>query len=325
MNTRAQVDGVPTTQADDPAPPGDGAAGRDDRPEVVIEACTPWPVVLKELWAQRELLYIFTWRDVKVRYKQTAVGVVWVVLQPALMMVIFTFTFGRLLGFRSGPIPYPIFVYAGLLPWLLFSTAVASAANSVVASEHLVTKIYFPRLAIPLASVGASLLDFFVAFGFLLVLMVYYRDRVELTWAVALVPLGVMVVLVAAVGVGTLLAALNVVYRDVRYAVPFLLQAWLFATPAIYMDVSPRPPPAPSAEARPAGEQGAAAEGGAPEDSLFFNLNPMNGPIRFLRAATLGGPLPWRSLGISAALIAVLFVVGCWYFRRTEDRFADII
>jgi lipopolysaccharide transport system permease protein len=255
-----------------------------------------------ELWQFRELVYFLIWRDVKIRYKQTVLGAAWAILQPLMMMVIFTIFFGRMAGLSSGDLPYPLFAFAGLLPWTFFSTAISNANNSVVGSEKLITKIYFPRLAIPFGSVGAAVVDFLIAFGMLLVLMAWYG--VVPGSGLLLAPFVFAVILLAALGIGTALAALTVAYRDFRYVVPFLVQVWMFATPTIYMQPS----------------QGA-------QDGLrsLLALNPMTGLIAAFRAACLGGPIHWGSFAISTGCVAVMFLIGCLYFRRVEDSFADII
>jgi lipopolysaccharide transport system permease protein len=218
------------------------------------------------------------------------------------MMVVFTIFFGRMAGLPSGDLPYPLFVYAGLLPWTFFATAMANAGNSVVGSERLITKIYFPRLAIPFASVGAAIVDFAIAFGLLVVLMLYYGLMPGVGLLLAPVVLGILIL--AATGVGTLLAALNVAYRDFRYVIPFLVQVWMFATPAIYMQL---------------GEESPA------HVKTVLVVNPLNGLVAAFRAATLGGPLPWGDLAISFGCALLLSLTGCLYFRKVEDGFADIV
>jgi lipopolysaccharide transport system permease protein len=214
--------------AERPAPAG--------RPITVIIPPRAWQLInLSELWEHRELIYLMAWRDIKVRYKQTVLGAAWAVLQPALMMVVFTVFFGRLAKVPSGDLPYPLFAYAGLLPWTFFATAIANAGNSVIGSERLITKIYFPRLAVPFAAVGAAVVDLAVAFGLLIAMMLYYG--IAPGPGLLLVPVLVGLMILAAVGVGTLLAALNVSYRDFRYVIPFLVQLWMFATPSVYMQV----------------------------------------------------------------------------------------
>jgi len=269
----------------------------------LIEPPNGWQLInVSELWKFRELLFFLVWRDVKVRYKQTLLGAAWAILQPAMMMVVFTIFFGRLAKVPAGDLPYPLFVYAGLLPWSFFSTAISSAAQSVVGSERLITKIYFPRLAIPFSAVGAAVVDFAIAFGLLLVLMAWYR--VPPTWNVLLVLPIFLCVALAAAGVGTLLASLNVAYRDFRYVVPFLVQVWMFATPTIYMDPK--------------------ANG---EGTLYqlLTANPLTALIGSFRAAVLGGAISWGPLAIATGLSIAMFLGGCLYFRRVEDSFSDII
>jgi lipopolysaccharide transport system permease protein len=282
-----------------PAP----VAGPATQPHTVIEPPRSWQLInASELWKFRELLFFLVWRDVKVRYKQTLLGAVWAILQPALLMVVFTIFFARMAKLPAGDLPYPLFVYAGLLPWTFFSTAIAQAAQSVVSSERLITKVYFPRLAIPFAAIGAAVVDSAIAFGFLLALMAWYQ--IPPTWTVLLAPLVMLLMLLAAAGVGTLLAALNVAYRDFRYVVPFLIQVWMFATPTIYMD--------PQAN-------------GAGRLDYLLAANPLSPLVAAFRAAVLGGDIPWPGLAIAAASSLALFLIGCLYFRRVEDGFSDII
>jgi lipopolysaccharide transport system permease protein len=284
-----------------------------------------------ELWRFRELIYFLTWRDVKVRYKQTLLGAAWAILQPLLMMFIFTIFFGRLAGVPSGGFPYPLFAYAGLLPWSFFSTAIANAGNSVVGSERLITKIYFPRLAVPFAAVGAAVADFLMAFGLLIAMMLYYR--VAPGWGLLLVPAIFGAILLAALGVGTLLAALNVAYRDFRYVIPFLVQIWMFATPSIYMEIVDEPAAAANASvslattpAAPASGSPATVKGSSSRlVRAALALNPMTGLISAFRASVLGGAIPWGKLAASMTCAVLGFVVGSIYFRRVEDSFADII
>ncbi len=285
-----------------------------------------------ELWQYRELVYFLTWRDVKVRYKQTLLGAAWAILQPLLMMVIFTIFFGRLAGVPSGGFPYPLFAYAGLLPWTFFSTAIANAGNSVVGSERLVTKIYFPRLAIPFAAVGAAVADFVIAFGLLIAMMVYYRAAPGP--GLLLVPAIFGAILLAGLGVGTLLAALNVAYRDFRYVIPFLVQIWMFATPSVYMEIVVEPAAVASASVSSATTPAAAPAASSPAPAkrsgsglvrAALALNPMNGLISAFRASVLGGTIPWGKLAAAMTCAVLVFVGGCIYFRRVEDSFADII
>jgi len=294
---------------------------------------------VQELWKSRELLFFLTWRDVMVRYKQTVLGAAWAILQPAMMMVVFTIFLGQMARVDSGDLPYPVFVYAGLLPWTFFATAISNAGNSVVGSAQMVSKIYFPRLLIPFASVAAAVVDFLIAFLLLAGLMLYYG--IAPGWGLLLVPLLLALAVIAAVGVGALLAALNVAYRDFKYTIPFLVQIWMFATPTVYMNVETRetaarqtqaagaagqPPDAGGATAGQPGTGRRAGETMVPGwVKTALRLNPMTDLIGFFRAAVLGGPLPWARLGTSVAVICVVFVVGLMYFRRVESTFADII
>lgn len=306
-------------------------------PPLVITAHRGWQLInVAELWRYRELLYFLAWRDVKVRYKQTLLGAAWAVIQPFMMMVVFTIFLSRMAHMSSGDFPYPVFVYAGLLPWTFFSTAISNAGNSVVGSERLITKIYFPRLAIPFASVAAAIVDFLIAFVVLLGMMLWYR--IAPTWGLLMVPVLLVLLALAATGVGTLLAALNVAYRDFRYVIPFLAQLWMFATPTVYMQPSehstePKPVAASTVVARD-GDHTAerssavptATQGAVPDDiQHLLNLNPLTGLIGCFRAATLGGEMPWGQLAYSSGGVVVLFLAGCFYFRRVEDSFADVI
>lgn len=271
--------------------------------ETVIEPPRSWQLLnVRELWQFRELIFFLAWRDVKVRYKQTLLGAAWAVLQPALMMVVFTIFFSRMAGLSTGDVPYPLFAFAGLLPWTFFATALTNGGNSVIGSERLITKIYFPRLAIPFASIGAATVDFAIAFAILLLLMPFWGFWPTAT--LLLVPLIFFIILLAALGMGTLLAALNVYYRDFRYVIPFLVQVGMFATPTVYMQPS-------------GNETGIRA--------LLMAANPMTSLIAAFRAAVLGGNIPWSSVGISTAMAVLLFLAGCLYFRRVEADFADNI
>ena len=243
----------------------------------------------------------------KVRYKQTLLGAAWAVLQPLLMTVVFTIGFGAVMNIPAPPGyegQYPLFVFAALLPWTFFATAVGNAGNSVVGSERLITKIYFPRLAIPFATVGAALVDLIVAAGMLAALMLWYHRPPD--WGtLVLAPLFVALMTLLAVGVGTFLAALNVSYRDFKYVIPFMVQVWMYATPTIYTQPN-------------AGSLGGAVR-------LLIAVNPMTSLISGFRAAVLGGPIDWPTVGVAAAVSVVAFVGGCLYFRRVEDSFADLI
>ena len=274
-----------------------------DLPVVDIQPSKGWvPLKLRELWHYRELLYFLTWRDVKIRYKQTALGAAWAILQPFMQMIVFSIFFGKLGGMdtRTGGIPYPIYVYAGLLPWTFFANAVSNSSNSLVSSANLISKVYFPRLVVPIASVGAALVDLGISFVIYLVLMLVYR--VEVSWQILLVPLFVVGTIVASAGVGTLLSALTVAYRDFRYVVPFMLQLWMFVTPVIYpLSIVPE------------------------RWRWVLAINPMTGLISGFRAALLSEAVDWTGVSISLAVCAVSFLAGVTYFRRVERRFADII
>ena len=330
------------TQAQSPstATPGGVASSRRptpalqsgplDRHVTSIRPQAGWQLInARELWLYRELAGILAWRDLKVRYKQTFLGVAWAVLQPAMMMVVFTIVFDRMARISAGDVPYPLFSYAGLLPWTFFATAVGTAGNSVVGSERLVTKIYFPRLIVPFAAVGAAAVDFLVAFGLHLALMLYYG--VAPGAGMLLAPLIFLPIALTALGVGTLLAALNVSYRDFRYVIPFLLQLWMFATPSIYM-ATPAAPAAVTAEApAPAVERGdrpiptPTAERREIGSRSLLALNPMIALVASFRAATIGGPMPWAGLGTASIYSVVVLLVGCLYFRSVEDSLADVI
>jgi lipopolysaccharide transport system permease protein len=282
-------------------------AAADDLPVTVNDAQGNGLADLLELWRYRQLLFILAWRDIQVRYRQTLLGFAWAVLQPVSLVVVFTLVLGRLAPPSAGDVPYPAFVLTGLLPWLFFSSAVSHVSNSVVASEALVSKVYFPRLIVPLASVGSSLADFLVSLAVLGVMLAYYGVSPP-PWGWLLAPLVLAVLVLGALGVGTLLAALNVTYRDFRFVVPFALQLLMFATPTIYVQGQP--------------------EGGTPQLQAaagVLDYNPLNPVIAAFRAAALGGELPWRPLGVAAALALGSAAVGVYFFRRAEGSFADVI
>jgi lipopolysaccharide transport system permease protein len=276
------------------------------KPSPIVNQICPsqsWQSInFRELWQFHELIFFMIWRDVKVRYKQTALGVAWAIIQPLMMMIIFTIFFGRMAGVSSGGLPYPLFAYAGLLPWTFFSTAIAGAGNSVVGSERLITKVYFPRLAVPFAAVGAAVIDFLIAFCLLIPMAAYYK--VALAPAILLAPIVFALILLAGLGIGTLLSALNVAYRDFRYVIPFMVQILMFATPTIYMQPKEAP-------------------GGLGQ--FLMSLNPMTTLIATFRASILGGPISWLSLCTTSVWVIVIFVAGCFYFRKVEDSFADVI
>jgi len=256
---------------------------------------------LSEIVEFRELLYYLTWRDIKVRYKQTALGVAWAVLQPFLTMLIFSLFFGRLAHISSEGVPYPIFAFAGLLPWTFFQYGLIQASNAIILTPSLVTKIYCPRLIIPIASVLSGIVDFALAFVVLLILMAYYG--IAPSGRVLFVPLFVLLTLVASLAVGCWLSALNVRYRDVRFAVPFLAQIWLFATPIAYSASLLHQP-----------------------WRTIYGLNPMVGIVEGTRWALLGTHTPPGAMAWVSSVVAVLFFVGgAFYFRRMERTFADVV
>ncbi len=322
----SQTDGSPALIAGVPLP-GNGSASvgtnGTEPEEIVISPASGWQALaLHELWRCRDLLYFLTWRNIKIRYKQTVLGAAWAVLQPLLMMLVFSWAFGE----------EPLFLFAGVLPWVFFQTAVTGAANSVVSSEGLVSKVYFPRLSIPLAAVGAALVDFAVAFVLLLGLMLWYGRMPE--WSVLLLPIALLLIVCAALGIGTLIAALNVAYRDFRYVVTFLVQLWMFATPSIYSDLN-RPDglftahPSTVAQASPRESDASADHRNSSTAGvgrmLLVYANPMTSVIDFFRGTLLGTPIPWGRTAFSAILVLVLLAVGVFYFRRVEDSFADVI
>jgi lipopolysaccharide transport system permease protein len=274
----------------------------DDLPETVIQRRPGWRIIdLGELWRFRELLFFLTWRDVKVRYKQTVLGAGWAVLQPLSTVIVFAFFLGRLGGVSEGIEHYPLFVLAAILPWTFFANAVSTAGSSVVSNERLVSKIYFPRLIIPVSSVGASLFDFLISLAILAVMMAWYGTAPG--WSILLAPVIMLLLTAAAVGVGTLLSALIVAHRDFKYVLTFAVQLWMFATPCIYLK--------PTAL--------------GPTSRLLMPLNPAYGLLLNFRQTVLGGDLDWYSLGVSAAVGLALLLIGCFYFRRVERSFADVI
>jgi lipopolysaccharide transport system permease protein len=272
------------------------------RPTIIIRPSKGWAWVnFRELWEYRDLLYLLIWRDVKVRYKQTALGAAWAILQPLFTMIVFTIFFGRLAKVPSDGIPYPVFCFCALLPWQLFSRALSESGNSLVANQGLITKVYFPRLIIPLAAVLGGLVDFGVSFVVLLAMMFYYGIVPNI--AVLTLPLFLLLAIMTALAAGLWLSALNVNYRDVKHTIPFLVQFWLFATPIAY----------PSSL--------------VPEQwRLLYGLNPMVGVVEGFRWALLGkvggvGPL----VLVSVIAVVVLLVGGLIYFKNMEKTFADVV
>jgi lipopolysaccharide transport system permease protein len=273
----------------------------DKPPVIIIRPMSGWvPVNLRELWEYRELLYSFISRDIKVRYKQTALGAAWAVIQPLFMMIVFTLAFGRLAKIPSEGLPYPLFSYAALLPWTLFSEGITRSTNSMITNANIMTKVYFPRLIMPMSGILSPLVDFAIAFVILLGMMVYYGFTPTIN--VLFLPAFILLALATSLGVGLWLSALNVQYRDFQYTVPFLIQLWLFASPVVYPStLLPEP------------------------YRTLFGLNPMAGVIEGFRWALLGTAPPSYLIAISALMVAILLISGAFYFRRMEKTFADVV
>ena len=296
--TLASADCLPVAQ-----PPGGG-------PRVVIRPHHGWVSIgLSELWRYRELIGFLAMRDLKVRYKQSILGIAWAVIQPLMTMVVFSLLFGLLLGRDSMPtadgIPYAVSTYCALVPWQLFAAALIASGDSLVSNQHLITKVYFPRLAAPIAPILAALVDFALAFTVLLGMMLFFG--IAPGWALLTLPLFVLLAVAAALSVSLWLSALNAIYRDVRHTLPFLAQTWMFATPVVYTTAS-------LLEGRP--------------DWLrwIYGLNPMAGVVEGFRWALLGGAHPpWSALATSVAVVAALLIGGAYYFRRMERSFADLV
>lgn len=269
---------------------------------IVIEPPRRWTALdLKELWMYRELLFFLAWRDVKLRYKQTALGAAWAILQPLMTMVVFSIIFGQLANLPSEGIPYPVFTYTALLPWQLFAFALSNSSNSLINSQNLISKVYFPRLIIPLASTLAGVMDFAIAFLVLLGMMAYYH--IIPTLAFLYLPIFLLLALLSALAVGIWLSALSVEYRDVRYIVPFITQFWMYATPIAYSSSL------------------------IPEDwRLLYGLNPMTGVVDGFRWALLSMEIQGgQMIAVSVIVVIVMFVSGLYYFRQMENNFADVI
>jgi len=271
-------------------------------PRTVIEPPKSWlSLDLKEVWAYRDLLGILAWRDVSVRYKQSIIGVGWTVIQPLMTMIIFTIIFGRFAKLPSEGLPYPIFTYCALLPWNYFARSLSDSSNSLVGASHLITKVYFPRLILPLSRVLAGLVDFAIAFVILIAMMLWYG--IAPTAGLLMLPLFMTVAMLAALSVGLWLTALNVKYRDVQFVVPFLAQFWMYASPVAY-----------SASIVPQKWQ------------WVYGLNPMVGVVEGFRWALLGKTAPdFGAMSASLMIVIVLFISGLYYFRKMEQTFADII
>jgi lipopolysaccharide transport system permease protein len=270
-------------------------------PVVEIKANQKWlSLNLKELWTYRELLYFLTWRDVKVRYKQTILGIFWVVLQPLMAMLITTIFFGKLVGVPSDGLPYALFVFAGLLPWMFFSKGISQSGNSLVGSTNLITKVYFPRLIIPSATILSGLVDFAVSFVLLILLMFYYGVRLQA--GMLMFPVLVLLTTILTLGAGMWLSALNVRYRDVAAIIPFVVQIGMFATPIYY-----------SSSLIPQKWQ------------WLMRLNPLAGIIENSRAALFGRPFDWQALAITTIIAFLLLISSAYAFRRMEKSFADFV
>jgi lipopolysaccharide transport system permease protein len=273
----------------------------EDQPLTVITPPKGWRALdIAELWHYRELAWVLTERDIKVRYKQTVLGFAWAIIQPVMLMVVFSIFFGGLAKMPSDGLPYPVFVYAGLLPWTFFANSISGSASSLVGSSNLIAKVYFPRLIIPLSSVGGGLVDFAIAAAILLLLCLYYG----VGWSINLLAAPILIagIVFIALGVGVFLAALNVAFRDFRYVIPFMVQFWMFATPVVY-----------PASLVPS------------EWRWLLFLNPMAGFIEGFRSAFLGLPFDWMAIAISLAVAAAVFAAGVAYFEKVERSFADII
>jgi lipopolysaccharide transport system permease protein len=271
-------------------------------PVTIIRPSRGWiSLNLRDLWEYRELLYFLTWRDVKVRYKQTLLGAAWAIIQPTFTMVVFSLFFGKLAHMPSDDIPYPIFSYAALVPWTFFANGLGQASNSLVASANLIRKVYFPRLVVPISAVISGGVDFALAFLVLLGMMLFYG--IVPTAAVVWLPLLLLLALVTSLGVGLWLTAMNVQFRDVRYTVPFLIQAWMFATPIAYPSSLLEEP-----------------------WRTMYGVNPMAGVVEGFRWALLGTDTPPGPIVLVSALVAVVLLIsGAYYFRRMERTFADVV
>jgi len=256
---------------------------------------------LEELWRYRELFYYYTWRDIKVRYKQTFFGFAWAVIQPILMMVLFTFFFGKKLGVPSDSVPYPVFVFSGLLLWNIFSTGLTAASNSILNNAHIMKKIYFPRLIIPISSVMVTLFDFLMAFSIYIIILVYYQVNIYVPEFMLNLVIALLITTLTTLGLGTFLAALNIKYRDFKYVIPYSVQVLLFVSPVIY----------PASIVTNVWAK------------YLMSLNPLSGAISLLRSSISGMPLDWPLLAVSCVSAVVFFFAGILYFKKSETYFAD--
>ena len=263
-----------------------------------------WVLPAGELWDCRELLYFFVWRELKVRYKQTVVGAAWAVIQPFLTMLIFSLFFGRLAHIPSGGLPYPVFYYSALLPWMYFAASLQNATNKIVENQNVITKVYFPRLILPISATVSGLVDFGISFLMFVAIMIYYHIRPS--WTILLFPVFLLLAVLTALGVGLWLSALNAIYRDVRYVVPFLVQFWMFASPVVY--------PSSLVVVK------------WPKWAWLYGLNPMVGVIEGFRWSLTGtGDPPGRMLLASFAVVLVVLVSGLMYFQKMETTIADVV
>ena len=278
-----------------------GRSANFKSPVKIIRPLDGWlPIDLKELWEYRELVYTFAMRDIKVRYKQTALGAAWAVIQPFMMMVVFTIFFGKLAKIPSEDIPYPLFSYAALLPWTLFSEGITRSTNSMITNANIMTKVYFPRLAMPISGILSPLIDFMIAFIILIAMMLYYGfvPTINIVW----LPVFILLALMTSLGVGLWLSAFNVQYRDFQYTLPFLIQLWLFASPVVYpSSLLPRP------------------------YQWLYGLNPLAGVIEGFRWALLGTNPPSTMIAFSFVIVMVILILGAYYFKRMEKTYADVV
>jgi lipopolysaccharide transport system permease protein len=280
----------------DMEPPGDTPV-----PTIVIRPAKKWvPLNFSEIWHYRELLYFFVWRDLKVRYKQTALGFAWAIIQPLFLMVVFTLFFGNLANVPSDGIPYPLFSFAALIPWTLFAEGLTRSTTSMVSNANIMTKVYFPRLIMPMSGILSPLVDFAIAFIILIIMMAYYGFVP--TIAIVFLPAFIFLALMTSLAVGLWLSALNVKYRDFQYTIPFLIQIWLFASPVVY-PASMVPPPW----------------------QFIYALNPMVGVIEGFRWALLGTNPPGAMVLVSVGMVVLLLIGGLFSFKRMEQYFADVV
>jgi ABC-type polysaccharide/polyol phosphate export systems, permease component len=271
--------------------------------EYVIQAQNKFSLGLKELWQYRELFYFFTWRDVKIKYKQAALGIAWAILQPLIMMVMFTIIFSRALKVNSDGIPYPVFALSGLLIWNIFSNGLLNSANSMVTNANIIKKIYFPRLIIPISAILTALIDFFFALIIYAIVLIYYHQGVNILKLLLYLPLGILITMITTFGLGSFLSALNVKFRDFQYLLPFMIQFLLFANPVLY-----------SAKAFT-----------NPWINVIMKLNPIAASIQLCRSIFIKQPVDWISVSMGSAVAILLMIIGIYTFRKTETYFADLV